>query len=286
MATLAQLALIADALALWVSLYVTAVFICFWHIAAGGAPPAAGVVAAATIAGATYLLDRAKLSDRRLDPADLAAHPARAAFVRRRRRAIRAAILGLAAVGAVSAATLHPAAAALAPLALLGVTLYAGRPPLPGRPRVKDRLILKNLAVGASLAGLGATLAFATDHELNLGACAIAFAFACALATADAILCDLDDAASDARFGTRTLPGALGRRSAVAMALGLHAVAGAVLLAFLPLLADPAPAGVWAIGAPATAGAVVFIRGGRTVRTLIDARLPGLAAIAMYAATM
>lgn len=281
---MAQIALLADALALWAALYTCALFICFWQIAAGSAPPAAGVVAAATIAGATYLLDRAKLSDRHLDPADPAAHPERAAVIRRHRRAVRIAIPILAAVGALAAVALHPLAAIAAPASLIGVTLYAGRPPRPGHPRLKDRFLLKNLAIGAGLTALAAVLAFAADQSLPFPPAALAAAFATMMVTADAICCDLDDVPADARFATRTLPVVLGRRRAAAVALTIHAMAGAALLPAVALLPNPRAAAIWAIGAPLSAAAICILRRGRPVRIAIDARLPALAIIALLAA--
>ncbi|HZK81838.1 MAG TPA: hypothetical protein VFC46_12240, partial [Humisphaera sp.] len=64
-------------------------------------------------------------------------------------------------------------------------------------------------------------------------------ALACALlivrVLADAVLCDLDDADSDRRFGTQTLPNHLGRNRAWSVAFGLR-IAVAVALVSIPVL--------------------------------------------------
>lgn len=278
---------VAGALALWASLYVCGALVCLWQLAgAPGAPPPMAFAAAGAIAAATYLLDRVKLADRLLDPADPVAHPTRAAIVRRRRGALRAAILILATLGAAAAWSLHPLAALLAPASLIGVTIYAGRPPAASRPRIKDRLLLKNLAVGASQTAFAAALLFAAEQPVSASSLphiVPGAAFLLLIITADAALCDLDDLSADAQFGTRTLPNTLRRAPAIRWALAAEFVAGVALLACLPLLRRPVAGALWAILTPATALGITVLRPAGPVRDLIDARLILIAAVALAA---
>jgi len=77
----------------------------------------------------------------------------------------------------------------------------------------------------------------------------------------------------------------VGARRAAWLALGLHAIAGAGLLACLPMLPEAEATGaLWAVGAPVSAAAIVLARGNRPMRSLIDAGLPAVAALALLVA--
>jgi hypothetical protein len=106
-----------------------------------------------------YLLDRVKLRDAWLDPADRLAHPGRYSFLFSHRRAARLLMAGAGVMSLVSGWLLHPIAAAGTLATIAGVLLYAGRPrAAAGRPRVKDRFVIKNLFVGAGIAGFAALI--------------------------------------------------------------------------------------------------------------------------------
>src|SRR4051812_12969576 len=85
----------ASHLALWASLYVTGATVCFWQLSglapATGQPESGfGLLCAFFTAAAVYLLDRVKLKDAWLDPADREAHPDRYSFIASRSMAVRA----------------------------------------------------------------------------------------------------------------------------------------------------------------------------------------------------
>jgi len=251
---------------------------------------AAAVACAVLTAWAIYLLDRVKWRDAWLDPADPEAHPNRHALLWPRRRAIRiGCVAALAVAGGLGAVLGDSGAgvfgrwpAAIPAGAVVGAWIYAGRPRRE-RPRPKDRLLVKHAAVGAAIAGLAAALGLAAAERAatpwavlaaiaaieNTAVVSIAIALALALrVAADAIWCDLDDAASDRRFGTVSLPARLGPSAAWAMGLVLIALGGG-----LAALAAPDGRGAaWAIAAIA-GGAWLAVRRPPRVRDLVELRL-------------
>src|SRR5204862_668207 len=89
---------------------------------------------------AAYLLDRVKVFDEWLDPADELAHPARYAFLRRHSGVVRASMAGLWLLSAVIGAWIHPMGLVVTAAAAAGVMVYAGFPRgesgwMPGRER-------------------------------------------------------------------------------------------------------------------------------------------------------
>jgi len=163
-----------------------------------------------------YLLDRAKVSATRLDPADRAANPSRFRLFDGRGRAIRVFVIVELAAAAAVALFIEPWLA-LVPIGTgIGVTLYAGRPANTGHPRPKDLAFLKGpLIASAHLALAGAALgAIFGRGTLTASPTWVAAVCVWLIVLGDATVCDLDDADSDRAFGTRSVPVLLGERSA------------------------------------------------------------------------
>ena len=154
-------------LAVWPALYVVSSIPCLMQVA--GMRPLPGLLAPvlgiALLTGiATYLLDRAKLGGRWLDPADDAAHAARHAFITRHAGAIRLFIAASLCLATILAWRLPIAShwpAALPAASSLGVLVYASRP-RSARPRPKDLLALKNLYVACGITGFALLLVAAS----------------------------------------------------------------------------------------------------------------------------
>lgn len=274
-------------LALWVGLYVAGAAACLWNLA-GSSPPVLVLAFSLATAMSVYLLDRVKLRTSLLDPADRRAHPDRFAFLTRHAGRVRILGLGLIGTAMVTGWLIHPAALGLVLVSHLGVLVYAARPATSdGRTRrIKDVLLVKNLAVAASITAfcgaiwilihLGAQDLDSLDAGAALTPIAVPGLFLLLVVLGDAMLCDLDDAAGDRAFGTRTLPVVLGPGPTWAIALGIHALAGSILLA---VQGPSGEGGFWAIGVPVTTAMLALIRP-RQVRDLVDLRLGLLAALA------
>ena len=192
---------------------------------AGRAPQFDVLAFAFLTAMATYLLDRVKLRDADLDPADSLSHPARASFMRAHSGVLRAVVL-LASMGAVAVAFVRePIDAVLVPLALGGVLFYA-RSRERYRWRPKDILQLKNVSVAGGITVFALFLLLVHDEAslfTTLVDAALPAAFLLQNVFADAMLCDVDDREADARHGTNTIPVRFGNRRAVASAVGIKA---------------------------------------------------------------
>lgn len=289
---------IADHLALFAGLYPAGALLAAAQIGGRAHPfPILPLACAWATGSSVYLLDRVKLADCFLDRADLAAKPDRFAWIRAHARTVRlfGAVLALAAL--VLAALIHPAAAVLVLAGHLAVVAYAHRSADPARrARPKDILFLKNALVGAGIAFFAVALltlglASASPHPardlLTPAAAADLLApllFLSFIITADAALSDIDDVPTDRPFGTRTLPAAAGPRATIVAFLLTNIVAGAAMAAWAALSAPPPSRGVlyaWAALAPLTAlgFALPKPRLARSLRPLIDARLPLLAAL-------
>lgn len=238
------------------------------------------VGAAGLCAVGLYLIDRVKLRDQDLDPADLAAMPHRYEFLARHTQGIRVGSLGLFAVSSVLFAQHHPWLSALPPLGLISVVLYSLGPRHGRRP--KDQLLLKNAIVAAAVVCLGGVVLWA--HGVDPGAPAPLFTLAWlgAVVLGDAALSDLDDSVTDQQFETHTLPNTMGHPKTWIAALLLQAVAGVGLLRFAPVLEHS----FWlAIGVPVSTLGLWLLRP-RHVRDLVDLRLPLLAAVVLLAQRM
>lgn len=262
-------------------MYTTGAVLCFAQLTDLPLAIAAPGFAFCTAAG-VYVLDRAKVRDAWLDPADAEAQPERFAFVHRHRRGLRWMTLGLF-VGAAALGERLVAGGAAAPVvAGAGVVVYAGRPRA-RRSRPKDVFILKGLYVALGITGFAALVTLAgarpgggwgelasaaAERAAPLG---VAGALLAARVFADAALCDLDDERADRRFGTATLPTRFGREPAWRAAYVMRLlVAGALVIAIsLPLAARLA----WAV---VTAISTLVLRASSPahVRDWVDLRLP------------
>ena len=285
---------IASHLALWPGLYIVGAVACLAQIsgASFGFSPRAWLAAcgfAFTTAAAVYLLDRVKLRDAWLKPADALAHPRRYAFIAAHTRALRIVIAVLLIVAACFGAWLFKWAAILPLVAGAGVLLYAGRPRAV-RPRPKDILILKNVYVALGITGFALLIVIFAAYpdadftklrrslSLRWSPLSIGCAYLFLRVLADSILCDLDDELADRRYGTDTLPNQLGRDRAWTIALAIYG-AGAIALAFA---AVPFP-----LSSPRLAWAVLSVVSFLTlriaaparIRDWVDARLPFEAAM-------
>lgn len=183
-------------------------------------------------AHAGYLLDRAKVAPRLLDPADDAANPHRFRVFARYGGAIRALVWAELVIAACVAFWIQPLLALVPGGVAAGVIVYAGRPATDARPRPKDIRLLKSLFITAAhvalpvavllaLLGVGPLLELASIEAV--GAVAL-------IVFADAVTCDLDDAHADRAFGTRSIPATMGRAAAW-WVIALATAAGMVLIA-------------------------------------------------------
>lgn len=247
-------------------------------------------LAAAFCAGVgLYILDRLKLRDALLDPADLATHEQRHRFLRARARPLRILAWGMLAIGTVLVVAIHPANALLPPVGVLGVLAYSR--PHKQRRRPKDYFLLKNLMPGGAIGGLGVILAVQSPvrgsslHDSPTGTWALPFIGAVLVAlvlliAADAMLCDLDDIAADRASRTSTVPVRGGIKATWRLGLLVHAIAGvlAVTVGWRHGLAVAAAA--WACTNLGLTVLLSMARPGQ-VRDLIDLRLPAATLLAI-----
>ncbi len=287
---LGQLARVPGHLAVWPGLYAASCVVAFEQFAGLAVRPAWATLGVAFAAGqALYLLDRLKLRDALLDPADEASDPDRFAFLARHAAAIRVWMAAAFLAAIAAALAVHPLLPPLLLAAAVGVVWYAGRPAptVSGVRRPKDIIVLKNILIAAGLTGFSAALALLDRGDGHGAALAIlrgrplpllrAGVILGLIVLADSVACDVEDADADRRFGTDTLPARLGRPA------GWLAAAGCTLLAAaLALAAVPSPAGLrWpALLVPSLA--IVGVLFPRRPRDPVDLRLPVIAALAIF----
>lgn len=275
-------------LSVWNALYAAALLLATTHLLDLAHEPVA-IAGAFFMALGVFLLDRVKPRDLLLDPADESANPARFAFHRAHARALRALIAISVITGAACMLFANrPVAAILAVLAPIGVLAYGTLRP-PTGVRLKDRPIRKNLSVGLALAcfalliALGPTLRFNPSIVLDRApAEACVFAWITLIVFADAALCDLDDAESDARFGTRTLANTVAARRLWLVALVMQIVAAPPAFWGAALSGASAPFVIawWAVAPPVSLVILRAVKPSR-VRDLIDARFALIGGIAL-----
>jgi 4-hydroxybenzoate polyprenyltransferase len=277
-------------LAVWNALYASALL-----LAAGQllnlAHETLALAGAFFLALGVFLLDRVKPRDALLDPADEAANPARFTFHRAHAKTLRAFIGISVLTGAACMLLAHrPLAALLALLAPVGVLVYGTLRP-PGGVRVKDRPVRKNLSVALALACFALMIALAPTIHVSPSslqslapAAGCFFAWIVLVVFADAALCDLDDAASDAAFGTRTFANTLPARRLWFLALVLQIIAAPFAFWAAAMSGSNLPGAVacWAVAPPLTTLLIRVFKPAR-VRDIIDARfaLVGLLAFAL-----
>jgi 4-hydroxybenzoate polyprenyltransferase len=190
----------------------------------------------------------------------------------------------LSGIGAlVLAASLHWFALPACLAGYVGVLLYAGGGSrhAPHRPRIKDRLLVKNVYVAAGITGLCALLVAAGSHvrwrELGLGAAVLLL-----IVLGDSVLCDIPDAESDARFGTHTVPNVFGAAAAWVIALVCHLGSVAIVVTRLGI-ADTSWSGLVLPAAIAATTAMLMAIRPTHLRDIVDARLGAFGVIALVA---
>ncbi len=186
---------------------------------------------------AVYLLDRVKLSDARLDPADAVAHPERAAFIARHSGAVRGLMMAMFAAGAACGAWVWWGLLVVEAAACAGVVVYAGKPRVV-RARPKDVLVLKNACIGGAITGFVVVTVWVTGMGQERGWAGVALvpvligaAQLFVRVMADSIICDLEDEEADRAFGTATLATRFGTRVAWNVASAMRLAVGAGLIA-------------------------------------------------------
>ncbi|MCH2136357.1 MAG: UbiA family prenyltransferase [Phycisphaerales bacterium] len=214
----------------------------------------------------TYLVDRSGPWPGHPDRGDLRAHPKRVRFLRRHAPCVR-----VTAVTALTAAFLLAVpwglVATVVPLSVIGLLCYA-RWALPGR-RLKDRLWIKNPAVAASITMLAVALAFAHGQEVATSTALIAAGVVLLRVWADAMRCDIDDAESDARQGTRTIANVLGPEAVWRGAISLDTLAAALALLTAGALGWPVAIALAMV--PLAMSIVLTVYRPTPIRDLVDA---------------
>ncbi|HED65984.1 MAG TPA: hypothetical protein ENJ09_10570 [Planctomycetes bacterium] len=270
-------------LAVWAGLYVagaSAFLIGFAAPPASARPRILLALFVAFLTGmATYLFDRVKLADERLDPADRASNPERYLFLASRAPALRLACALLAATAAFLGDRLDSLVPPLVLASLTGVFLYGGRPrAFRGTARCsrpKDLFLLKNAAIATSITAFACAL----DHLARLAPPAASSAPLLGalflLVFSDSVLCDIEDREADRSFRTDTVPALHGEESAW-LAAGLAQVGFTVLL----FAYDTGPLAVlWVVSTTLSFLALAVLRP-KALRDFVDARLAVLAVLA------
>lgn len=279
----------------WAGAYSSAAAVFFAQLSGLSTVPRASLVVSVFLtATGAYALDRVKLRDAWIDPADLEAQPARFAFLCAHAKRIRFLAFACVAGASLVGLLISPWAPLACIAAVGGVIAYAARPRRV-TPRPKDIPWVKNLYVASGIAVFGALAALAAHsasdpttprplfellHSLLDPRIATTIAILIARVVVDAALCDLDDAASDAKFGTRTFATLLGRER-LWIVSGLARVA----LIGLTLRAAPSPLmvrGVWA-AALVLGTLAIRLRPPRSLRDAVDVRFAAEAALATAA---
>ena len=201
----------------WAGLYAVAALVCLSQLTgtaslAGYLPRWEAIAVVFLTATGVYALDRVKLRDSWMDPADAQAQPERYEFLRQFSRPVRA----LAACTLIAAAgvglRLSPWAPWVEILAASSVIAYAARPRRE-RSRIKDVHWIKNTYVAAGMTGFVMAASFAS-HPVTTWAGAESLLIAGAILAVrigfDAAMCDIDDEPSDRQFGTETWATRLG----------------------------------------------------------------------------
>jgi hypothetical protein len=275
-----KLAVHAGHLAVWLGLYFTSVYVA--GVLVLGRRASMTAVLACFCAGiGLYLLDRVKARDAWLDPADGIAQPERFQFLLARRTPVRVVAWIALLCGTLAAASIDLRNLLLPPIGIGGVLLYSS---VRGRgARLKDVLVIKNLLPGLAIGSLAVVFAWQSPPlfttTLSMWWTAVVLVGLVLMVTADAMLCDLDDAATDAAHRTRTMPTALGPRATWIAALALHVVAGGAVMWAGAAIGTRSSAGFIAVGnGVVTLG--LFQTKPAKVRDLVDLKLPVVVALA------
>ncbi len=270
--------------AIWPTLYAIGVYVLLSKSLPGehhiGLMP---VLFIAICTHASYLLDRVKTSDSRLDEADAVALPRRAQSLSRHTQAIRRFIgLELLVASAIGLA-LHPILTVIPLISLIAIHGYAGRTADPDKPRLKDLPACKPFFIATSHIALPVAVIWAsphsadslntlTDQTLATLSNAIIVMGVWFIVVGDAMLCDIDDLDTDRIFGTRSFAVLFGAQHAWLIAF-VCVSAGSVLLGFAW-----APSR-WA--AFALIASTLLTRNSTNHRDFVDARLLPIALLTL-----
>ncbi len=252
----------AGFLAVWAGLYAVGCVV-FLAVAIDRPVGAGPLILAWLLTVGVYLLDRTGPWPALPDRGDLSSVPARVRFLRRRVPYIRwVALVVLVASVALSLGR-GLLVLIMVPAAVIGMTVY-GHAPRKGR--LKDRLFIKNIAVASGFAAMATALVI--DPIRVDGTIALCVGALWLHVLASAVLCDLDDASSDARHGTRTIPNTFGVPVTWWTAECLTVAAGVLVLV------SRGTAGIPLVVTPWIAVAALHLCRPQRVRDLVDLTFP------------
>lgn len=269
----AKLADRAGYLAAWPAVYLLSASSLLADLASLPQPTPAAAVMLVGIGLSVYLIDRVKIADCFLDPADAVTHPARHEWLWQHRMGARTLAVLAAVLASVAGGFIHPLLIA-APLAgQLGVFAYSGNPSKHdgGRVRLKDIPFIKNLAASVGIVSIAAiAVHIPNEAPFNLGAFD-AIGVVAILVFADCALCDVGDEVGDRTHGTRTLAVLFGPDRTRVMASAMALCAAGLAWQISHSL-------VWAVAIAGTQ-VVLACLPARLVRNATDLRLPALAGV-------
>lgn len=262
-------------LAVWPALYLWAAASLFTDLTGRTRPDALASIFLMSLAVSVYLVDRVKLGDRFLDPADADTHPARHAWLWKHRVMTRALAGGCAVVAMVTGFLLHPVLAGAPVVGQIAVFAYSGLPAGTRShfARLKDIPFIKNLAGSLGVT----TIAVLAARHIGTPETAIAdlapVGVVVLLVFADCMLCDVGDAPGDGPHGTRTIPVLFGTRAGRLMASVLAVAAGGLMWWL-----EPGMGSRWAV-AIGLSQVVLAVLPGTLIRNGTDLRLPMIAGV-------
>ncbi|MCP4837840.1 MAG: UbiA family prenyltransferase [Planctomycetes bacterium] len=262
-------------LALWAGLYAGGCVL-FVEVVVGEPLRWRPIGIAALLTMGTYLLDRVGPWPSMPDRGDMASVPHRVRFLRRQVYGVRWLAMALLVAALVMALAEGIFAAITVPAAVVGMMGYAH---VPGQRRLKDRLLIKNASVAMSMTALAAVLVVFPRWPQSWAAIqwtplVIALAAVFLHVLAGAMLCDLDDARSDARQGTRTLPNTIGPLKTWWCAEAATVLAGGFLLGGVAFAVVPAGIGITLAGLPVAGVILLKASGAQRIRDLVDIMFP------------
>ncbi len=185
---------------------------------------------------AGYLFDRIKFRNADMDPADRMAQPNRYEYLQKHAQWLRI-LISIEWVAALTIGfIIFPMLSLLVVGGIVVGFLYSGWKPGGRRARLKDIPGLKAGMVGAAVIGLGLAAVVASNHTSDasivdtlLKLSWVNIAGLWLIVCGDAVICDMDDQASDRIYSTKSFPVLLGIQRSGILALGLL-LAGSILL--------------------------------------------------------
>ena len=260
----------AGFLGIWAACYAAGCVIFVSRLLEIPIQPFALLIAMFTTTG-VYLLDRIGPWPAPPDRGDLASVPRRVHFLRRRVPLARWLAAACLVAAMILAGQQNWFACFVIPAAVFGMTCYGH---VPRGQRLKQILVIKNMAVGVAFAAMSGVLVW-TDEvrlSLSLGKVLVVCAVLALHVVAGAMLCDLDDAESDARQGIRTVPNTIGIK-ATWSAAALLVVIASLLVDMVSQCGHQGVRYGLAI-LPAVAFCVLWVWRPAKVRDLVDLSFP------------